>query len=318
MQDDERLSEGGAQKMDLREEPSVDQFGNPDGSGTTGMGWFPGYAISLETGERLNMAFGEDSWLANDNGSDMMWNPTSNYTSESGLNTTFGGKHYIYIFRNQASTFGSSWMPGYDGGVYIEDHLDAGSSTTEKRFVWRSCMWVAMPMLVEGEELLSTDVRIRIRITKKYDKYTTASTLDNTAFPDQTTANDYPIYEFSTSGLATVTADAQTATDALELINAVPNPYYAYSNYEETRLENTVKIVNLPETCTIRIYNVNGTLVRSFDKDDPMTSVDWDLKNQKDIPIAGGLYIIHVETPTGEEAIVKWFGALRPPDLDGF
>ena len=32
---------------------SVDKDGNPDGTGT-GMGWFPGYAVNLETGERLN------------------------------------------------------------------------------------------------------------------------------------------------------------------------------------------------------------------------------------------------------------------------
>ena len=33
-----------------------------------GMGWFPGYAIDVTTGERLNMAYGEDSWLGNHGG----------------------------------------------------------------------------------------------------------------------------------------------------------------------------------------------------------------------------------------------------------
>ena len=43
---------------------------------------FPGYAIDLETGERLNIIFSEDSWLTSENGNDMM-NPTSNIvTSE--------------------------------------------------------------------------------------------------------------------------------------------------------------------------------------------------------------------------------------------
>ena len=35
------------------------------------------YAINVETGERLNIIFGEDSWLAGDNGNDMIFNPTS-------------------------------------------------------------------------------------------------------------------------------------------------------------------------------------------------------------------------------------------------
>ena len=43
------------------------------------MGWFPGYAIDLTTGERLNMAYGEDSWLGNHGGNDMMWNPSGSY-----------------------------------------------------------------------------------------------------------------------------------------------------------------------------------------------------------------------------------------------
>ena len=45
---------------------------NLNGNQPTGMGWFPGYAIDLGTGERLNMAFGEDSWLSADNGKDML------------------------------------------------------------------------------------------------------------------------------------------------------------------------------------------------------------------------------------------------------
>ena len=46
------------------------------------MGWFPGYVIDLETGERLNVIFSEDSWLAGENGRDMIWNPTSNIVTE--------------------------------------------------------------------------------------------------------------------------------------------------------------------------------------------------------------------------------------------
>ena len=44
----------------------------------TGMGWFLGYAIDLTTGERLNMAYGEDSWLETI-GNDMMWNPLDQF-----------------------------------------------------------------------------------------------------------------------------------------------------------------------------------------------------------------------------------------------
>ena len=53
--------------FDLRGAPSVGKedsnnegLPDPDGDGE-GMGWFPGYAIDIETGQRLNIFFGESS-----------------------------------------------------------------------------------------------------------------------------------------------------------------------------------------------------------------------------------------------------------------
>ena len=105
------------------------------------------------------------------------------------------------------------------------------------------------------------------------------------------------------------------------MINVVPNPYYGYSSYEINQLDNRIKITNLPQIATVKIFTVSGTLVRVLKKDDPVTSIDWDLKNDFGIPIASGLYIIHVETYINgkkENKIIKWFGALRPIDLDTF
>jgi hypothetical protein len=52
--------------------------------GEQGMGWFPGYAINIETGERLNVAFGEDSKQISENGRDMLWNPTNKVHNTDG------------------------------------------------------------------------------------------------------------------------------------------------------------------------------------------------------------------------------------------
>ena len=88
-----------------------------------------------------------------------------------------------------------------------------------------------------------------------------------------------------------------------------------------------VKITNLPEKATISIFTVSGTLVRKLNKDDDMTSIDWDLKNDFNIPIASGLYIIHIRGKfynsqanewSEKDKVIKWFGALRPIDLDTF
>jgi flagellar hook assembly protein FlgD len=102
------------------------------------------------------------------------------------------------------------------------------------------------------------------------------------------------------------------------LINIVPNPYYAYSGYEKATLDNIVKITNLPDQCTVTIYTLNGTLIRKFKKDDTKTSIDWDLKNTARIPIASGIYIIHVDVPNVGEKVLKWFGVMRPIDLESY
>jgi hypothetical protein len=58
--------------------------------------------------------------------------------------------------------------------------------------------------------------------------------------------------------------------------------------------------------------------VRGFRKDNKITFQDWDLKNHVGIPIASGVYIIHIDVPDVGERILKWFGAIRPPILDNF
>ena len=108
------------------------------------------------------------------------------------------------------------------------------------------------------------------------------------------------------------------AVDALDLINVVPNPYYGYSSYENSQLDNRIKITNLPKISLIRIFTVSGTLIRTIKKSDDLTSVDWDLKNDHGIPVASGLYVIHVDAEGLGEKILIWFGVLRPIDLDTF
>ena len=135
-----------------------------------------------------------------------------------------------------------------------------------------------------------------------------------------------PIYEFNTNDIVAEIGDLDVAKDAMEMINVVPNPYYGYSSYETNQLDNRVKITNLPQQATISIFTVSGTLVRKIKKDNNVTSLDWDLKNDYGIPIASGLYIIHVRGKfrdadgnlVEKDKVIKWFGALRPIDMDTF
>jgi len=126
------------------------------------------------------------------------------------------------------------------------------------------------------------------------------------------------MYRFKTGDMHARKENLDAATSALDIINVVPNPYYAYSSYEINQLDNRVKITNLPAKCQIKIYTVNGTLVRNYLKDDRLTSLDWDMKNQAGITISSGVYLIHVKVDGVGERVLKWFGVLRPIDLDSF
>ena len=320
--------EGGAKSHELRMSPSVGKDGTPDGeldangNPKMGMGWFPGYAINVETGERLNMAFGESSWLRDQNGADMIWNPTSELYddvfnfNEGWFNTLFGGMHYVYVFGNNDED--EDFMPNYDAGEFIFTKLlgedgDYDPQPNSIRKVWQDCMWVLAPLLEQDARLLGSDLTINLRVTKPF-REDFAPGWTNSA-PEN---NNLPRYSFSTSELAAVRGDLPTAEDALKEIRMVPNPYYAASGYEATQLDNIVKIINLPEVCDISIYTVNGVLVRSYSKASPITSIDWDLKNHADIPVGSGMYIVHVNAPGIGERILKWFGSVRQLDLNSF
>lgn len=286
-----------------------------------GMGWFPGYALNLETGERFNMAYAEDTRYGLDNGADMQWNPTSTLFSGSDGNLVWGGKHYTYIFRNTTplekqregipNDFGSFTfsMNLYDGGERLRNMLD---NTALQPFAWRTCSWMTIPLLQPGQELLASDVEININLSKPY-----AINLTNPV--DTSLRNEgRPVYTFKTDGFAVQKGNTKALEDALVDVNVVPNPYYAISEYETSALDNLVKITNLPQNCRIKIFNMSGTLIREYNKTDPQNFLDWDMKNQAGIPISSGVYLIHVDVPGVGEKILKWFGVTRPVDLNNF
>ncbi|MBL0047222.1 MAG: T9SS C-terminal target domain-containing protein [Bacteroidetes bacterium] len=334
---------GNARKFDLRKKASVNKEGQADNSGTFGMSWFPGYALNIETGERLNMAFGEDSHFEGvQNDTDLVWNPTANVGFNGIFSTTpdpiFGGKHYVYVFGHNNSkqvnqVLGDTTnVPAYDKGNFVYNKLRYRGNNMDvpkdvlKKDVFKDIMWCGIPMLASNHSLLECDVKIRLRVTKPYQNnfaangFDTLSGMVNLDGPRANPAsnNNYPMYNFTTHLYASEINNTRVAQNALQLINVVPNPYYGFSGYEANQADNQIKITNLPQKCTIKIYTLNGTLVREFNKDELRTSLNWDLKNQVGIPIASGGYLIHVDAPNVGEKIVKWFGALRPTDLDSY
>ncbi|MFY8190918.1 MAG: hypothetical protein ACOVK9_08120, partial [Bacteroidia bacterium] len=80
-----------------------------------------------------------------------------------------------------------------------------------------------------------------------------------------------------------------------------------------------VRIINLPKKCVVSIYTQGVFLVRRIRKDDDTrTFIEWNLKNDANVPISSGVYLIHVYADGIGERVIKWFGIMRPVDFDTF
>ena len=365
---DKNLSEGGIERFGLRKHASVDKKGRslpgdyneiapsndpsaPNYIAAQGMGWFPGYAIDVETGARLNIAFGEDSYLEDMGGRDMLFNPAKLlkntvdqvYGEESQLydpaifrgtdsEPVFGGKHFVYIWRMDSvpmlasSPYHNIKNFGYDGGQllyntfdFIQNLTNSGVARSLMANLYKLVEWIGMPMGIEGAEWLpeGNDCRIRIRIAKPYAP---GYGYDLQVANEDLMINDLnPKYTFTIEGWDPILNDPAKTESDLDLVRVVPNPYYAYDSYEGNALTNRVKIANLPEKCVVSIYTLSGTKVRQFRKDNDSPNIDWDLTNFANTPVASGFYLIHIKDLTsGSERVIKFFGAMRQVDLNTF
>ena len=268
--DDNVPAMGNAQRFNLRMSPSVDKTGNPDNSGTMGMSWFPGFAVNLETGERLNMAFGENSWLQADHGADMIWNPTSTVETLGG-DPVLGGGHYIYVFGHNGDGPIDD-VPLYDEGQFIFNRLSSNNyvpGDPAKRRVYKDAMWVSIPMLEQGETLLQSEVKIKLRVRKPYVRYQGLSTILN---------DTLPLYSFTTDELGTGIEEAVVAN--LE-VNIFPNP-----------ATNQITIQSeLTQIQSVSVYNAVGALVQR--------SAVQSLSVQLNLNQPQGLFLVHIETEKG-------------------
>ena len=356
-------TEGGASNFEVRAARSVtredsDNDGNPDIDGSEsrdGFGWFPGYAVDVETGQRLNIFFGENSTYngedfrapddafldSNPTGGDMAFNPTSQIflNTETGTvdiyNFIYGAQHYFYVTDTP-----------YDGCEQLYADLNGG--LLQRRDALRHLTWLGFPVLNDGttfksyaDGLIPDDLTLKLRVATQYavevaDEDGNGS-IDADEYEAPATGTGvnkfYPAYRFSFDGVEAEEAVGVEVENALDSINVVPNPYYAFSQYESTQFDNLVKITNLPLEATITIYSLDGKFIRQYQRNEELQRPDgaarairfaqdvpdleWDLKNAKGIPVASGVYLIHVNAPGYGERTIKWFGVNRKFDPSG-
>lgn len=339
-------SEGDKKSLQARSRPSVgkrdndgDGFPDPDGAKDangnplTGMGWFPGYAVDVETGIRVNIFFGENScyrdFVADALGLgkeayDMIWDPRPeiilNSQSFSPLEAFCGGQQFVYVTRQ-----------AYDGCTAIRKDIDRTGIIKARTLA--QVTWTAIPYLTPdptikllplNDGLIPNDVTVKLRVDNPYQL-----AVGNGEH------NKYPTYRVKFEGVSATELTPEQIPEALADINVVPNPYLAFSDYETSSFDNTVKITNLPGKCTVTIYSLDGRFIRQYERNEvekpnspPRTSppvavnqivpdLEWNLKNFAGIPIASGVYLIHIDAPGLGQRVIKWFGVSRQFDPSG-
>ncbi len=360
---------GARKNFELRNSASIGKNGELLNDGTTGFSYFPGYAVDVETGKRLNIFFGESSMYrdslvvfgdstvnlrsfldgGNPIGSDMIFNPSSQTVIEkyiirnpltgelvfasAGEAFVGGGQHYIYVTRQE-----------YDGCASFAPRLtrNANGSTASnlnRGKVGAAVTWTSFPIGVNSAPLLPldkglipNDLTVKIRVSNPYGS---SRRYNIEKERECETDGDLPVYEFEFKGTESrQLANQSDYVGALENVNVVPNPYYAYSAYETNQFTNVVKITNLPAKATVTIYSIDGSFIRQYNRDEreailsgsnrPTSTsqvypdLEWDMKNFKEIPVASGVYLIHIVAPDyGEERTIKWFGIGRKFDPSG-
>ena len=129
---------------------------------------------------------------------------------------------------------------------------------------------------------------------------------DKLQFLTSIPSSPYDEFTFTTS--APNPFNASLAKGELGRVRAVPNPYFAHSQYELNRFNRVLKFTHLPARCTIRLFNLAGDLVRTIEKNDNTSQATWDLNTDHGLPIGSGVYIFHIDAPgvgttTGKVAV---------------
>jgi hypothetical protein len=240
---------------------------------------FKVYEIDQDDGttgyRQINCAFLENNdSLYNSNGVFLgkgringKWDPTTHSS---------GGFEVLYIFES-----------GYDTNLsnYKTDNLYMFQSVFDIMYVWAPMADTSGP-----------------------DDFTTGD--EFTIYPYTVTvpfiAPGFPlIYEFETPKAIIGSTSLAVSRGDMDRIRVVPNPYYGYNHNQSSITDGFVTFRRLPEKCTIKIYSLNGDMIRQLDKDNTDATLRWNMRNLESVPIASGMYIALIDAVGIGQKIIK-------------
>ncbi len=128
---------------------------------------------------------------------------------------------------------------------------------------------------------------------------------------------DQDVFVIHSGNLKTALSDAEKKA-LMEKINVVPNPYWAYSDYETSYDTQVLRFTHIPGKATIRIFNLAGQLVKTIKSNGSSPFVAWNLKNDYGLKVASGMYIAHVEVEGLGSRVLKFAIVQREERIDRY
>jgi hypothetical protein len=173
--------------------------------------------------------------------------------------------------------------------------------------------WIAKNLLTDTLPVLFV-LWCKADSTLREDKKTTFDNGDKLIIQPNYPLRAGRVFEFETS--APILGNAQKAKEENILSRTIvyPNPYLGGHREESSPLDRFVTINHLPADCTIMIFTLAGTHIKTIKRQSAQNEYEnWDLKNEQGVFVSSGIYIAHVDAPGIGATILKI--ALLMPEM---
>ncbi len=192
----------------------------------------------------------------------------------------------------QPATYDSTWFPGADG-TKAREYLFIFNSTYSE---------TPDPFYMNNNPNANgSDMDIMYAMTPKLRNPPFAITdiQEGDKLTIEAAKPNLPADVFQYTSKKAETVNGTYVANSLDGVLTVPNPYYNYYNEERDQFHRMIKFINLPAApMTIRVFNIAGDLVRTMQRTDIYNSeFVWDLKTDKGLWVAPGIYVWLIEAP---------------------
>lgn len=242
----------------------------------------------------------------------LVWGTRSEWDSD------FEG-YKIYRSEDNGITWGDRTFKDFEGGIHyipleqydLEDGIK-GNYRSIPQYAWfdlGSDNWTQLRQVVEVDTFDYFDVGDTINIFFDNDVINGLSYRYYVAAYDSGNGiigpleNNFSNTPNDMNNTVEVIPQAPVATENLDKVTVVPNPYRVAEIWESGLSDHQIQFTNLPAEATIKIFNASGELVRTLDhtslNNDAPSIAKWDLKNKYNQLVAGGVYFYYITSNIG-------------------